>query len=170
MPRALPISFYLLLFFGLVAGNILIYQTIFAPRTLKISVLEVGKGDATLVQTPDRKTILIDTGPDASVLRALGTALPEWDRKIDAVVLTSTKSNSVGGLPDVASHYHTPTPVRFGSAAVPYGTRLAFDNVSIIVLAPDTLSISYGSTLFAISSSTPKGVYISDEKIITEIK
>jgi len=32
-------NFYLILFFILIAGNIFIYQTIFAPRILEISLL-----------------------------------------------------------------------------------------------------------------------------------
>lgn len=168
MPRALPISFYLVLFFGLVAGNISIYNAIFAPRILQISILDVEKGDAILVRTPNRKTLLIDTGPNASILRALGTALPEWQRHIDAIALTSEKTSSVGGLPDVASRYRIPIPIRFGTETVPYGTRLAFDNVFVAILSPGTLSINYDATSLIISSSTPAGVFISDGKTFTK--
>ncbi len=162
MPRALPVSFYLLLFFGLVIGNIAIYRTIFAPRVLQMAVLEVGKGDATLVRTPNGKTILIDTGPDASILRALGAALPMWQRRIDAVILTGTKKASAGGLPEVESRYRVSTITRVGGSDFPYGSSLSLDGSLIKIIAPATLSISYGSSVFNISSSTPPGVYISD--------
>lgn len=152
-------NFYFILFFILLATNFLIFQAILAPRTLEVTVLEVGKGDATLVRNPNGKTLLVDTGPDASILRALGTALPPWQRTIDALVLTSEKAGAVGGLQDVVSRYHVPTPVRFGTAAVPYGTRFAFNDIYITVLAPDIFTIFYGATFLSISSTTPKGVY-----------
>lgn len=106
MLRELPRRFYLLLFVVLIAGNVSVYREIFAPEILNVSVLEVGKkGSAVLVQSPNGKIILIDAGPDASILRALGKELPPWQRKIDAVLLTSEKSSAAGGLPDVLSHY-----------------------------------------------------------------
>ena len=76
MPYKIPRSFYWILFVVLIFANAGIYRAIFAEHVLVVNVLEVGKGDAVLVQTPTRKTILIDTGPDASILRALGSALP----------------------------------------------------------------------------------------------
>lgn len=152
-------NFYFIIFFILLATNFLIFQAILAPRTLEVTVLEIGKGDATLLQTPNGKTILIDTGPDASILRALGTTLQPWQRTIDAVILTNEKSASTGGLPDVMNRYHIPTPLRFGTITTPYGARIALDAVYIDILAPGIFTISYGSASFSISSSTPKGVY-----------
>ena len=163
-------NFYIILFLILLAANFLIYKTIFAPATLQISILEVGKGDSFLIRTPNKKTLLVDAGPDASILRALGTALPEWQRNIDIVILTNSKTSSTGGLPEVTSHYRIPTPINFGTNTVPYGARLVLDTVSIKIISPATLSISYGSTSLNISSSTPAGTFISDGKVITKTK
>lgn len=159
-------SFYFLLLCGLVAANVSIYRTIFAPRALEITVLEVGKGEATFVRTSSGETLLIDAGPDASILRALGSALPIWQRNIDAVILTSTKASLVGGLPEVESRYHVSTPIYIGDAVAPYGASFIFENSRIKIIAPATFAISYGSTLLNISSSTPAGTYISDGQTI----
>lgn len=106
MPSELPRRFYLLTLCVLIAGNISVYEMILAPQAFKLKVLDVGeKGSATLVRAPSGATILIDTGPDASILRALGKELPPWQRKIDVVLLTSEKRSTAGGLPDVLSHY-----------------------------------------------------------------
>jgi|SRR3989338_4254666 len=170
MWRELPRSFYIVFFFIFIAGNISVYQAILAPPVLEVAVLEVGKGNAILVHTPHDKTILIDTGPDASILRALGSALPMWQRSIDAVILTGTKASSVGGLPEVESRYNISARMHVGGRVAPYGTSLMFDNVRIEIIAPATLAISYGATTFNISSSTPKGVYTSNGETITQIK
>jgi len=99
-------NLYLFLFFILIAVNISVYRTIAIGQALEVTVLPVSeKGRATLVRAPGGATLLIDTGPDASILRALGNELPPWRRRIDAVILTSTKKASTGGLPDVLNRY-----------------------------------------------------------------
>jgi beta-lactamase superfamily II metal-dependent hydrolase len=160
-------SFYWILFLLLVAGNIIVYRELFAPSVLEVSVLDVGKGDAVLVQTPSNKTLLIDTGPDASILRALGSKLPFWQRDIDAVIITSSAAGSAGGLPEVESRYHIATLIRFATTE----ERISLgDGVNAVVLASPkgllTMNISYGSTMLTISSSTPVGVYISNGQTI----
>lgn len=166
--RALSTRFYFFLFCGLIAANISVYKALFTPRVLEVRVLSVGKGDATLVRTPGGKTLLIDAGPDASILRALGSALPMWQKYIDAIILTSPKTPFVGGLPEVESRYHISTPViHIGDAAAPYGASFAFDNSLITIIAPATLSISYGATTLATSSTTPEGFYISNGQTIS---
>ena len=160
-------SLYALLFLALIATNISVYRMIFAPPVLIVSMLEVGKGHAALVRSPSGKTILIDTGPDASILRALGEALPPWQRRIDAVILTGTKTSLVGGLSEVENRYDVSTRMHFGDRVAPYGTVLLFDNIRIEIIAPSTLTISYGATSFRISSTTPVGSYISDGETVT---
>jgi hypothetical protein len=155
----------------LVAANVSIYRAVFAPHALRVSVLEVGKGNATLVRTPGNMLVLVNAGPDASILRALGRALPPWRRSIDAVILTSTKASSVGGLPEVESRYRISARIRIGDAATPYGSSLTFDNgVRVEIIAPATLTVSDGTTSFNISSSTLMGVYTSNGRVFTKTK
>ncbi len=134
MLRGLPKRLYFIVCFVLLIANIQIYRTIFAPRVLEMQTLDVGKGDATLVRMQNGATILIDTGPDASILRALGSALPPWQRKIDIVILTGTKKSVIGGLPDVLNRYTVGQQV-----TITQNERLTFnDGTSIdIALTPD---------------------------------
>ncbi len=162
-----PTSFWLLLFFGLIALNSGVYREIFAPPVVKVSVLDVGKKSrAILVRAPNNRTLLIDTGPDAGILRDLGEALPVWQRSIDAVILTDTKASFVGGLPGIESRYSVSARVHVGGRDAPYGSSFMFYTVRIAVNAPATLAISYGATTFTISSSTPRGVYVSDGNVL----
>lgn len=94
---------------ALLAVNIFVFLQLRAPRPLTVSFLDVGNGDAVLVRGPTGVTVLIDGGPDASVLRALGDRLPFWHRHIDAVILSSHATSAVGGLLDVATRYRIGT-------------------------------------------------------------
>jgi hypothetical protein len=137
--RSLPVSFWLLLLCALVATNVIIYRTVFAPRALTVSVLEVGKAGeerATLMKTSGGKTLLIDTGPDASILRALGESLPMWQRSIDTVILTGDKTAQTGGLVSIESRYRVGEVLRAGTANFPYGTTISVDNTPITITAP----------------------------------
>ena len=73
---------------------------------LHVSFLDVGQGDAILVQTPNGQDILIDGGPDSrGVNLELSEKLPFWDRTIDLVVCTQPHADHITGLLDVLQRY-----------------------------------------------------------------
>ena len=66
---------------------------------LHVWFLDVGQGDAILIQAPDGQQILIDGGPSPSALAAeLGAVMPFWDRSLDLVVLTHPDADHAAGL------------------------------------------------------------------------
>ncbi|MBI4236567.1 MAG: ComEC/Rec2 family competence protein [Chloroflexi bacterium] len=73
-----------------------------SDRLLRVSVLDVGQGDAILVQAPGGRRILVDGGPEPLVLeQRLAQELPWWSRRLDLVVLTHPHADHVGGLVEV---------------------------------------------------------------------
>jgi competence protein ComEC len=73
---------------------------------LHVSFLDVGQGDAILIQTPDGQDILIDGGPDFQKINLeLSEKLPFWDRTIDLVVCTQPQADHVTGLIEVLLRY-----------------------------------------------------------------
>ena len=74
-------------------------------KDLKIYFFDIGQGDAALIRTPDHKNILIDGGPDNSVIYKLGKYLPFYDRKIDLVILTHPHADHITGLVEVLKRY-----------------------------------------------------------------
>lgn len=66
---------------------------------LHITFLDVGQGDAILIETPEGSAILVDGGPDPARLRtALGQELPFGDRDLELVVLTHPQEDHLAGL------------------------------------------------------------------------
>jgi len=69
---------------------------------LHVTFLDVGQGDAVLIQTPSGHRILVDGGPSPEALGVeLGKRLPFWDRSIDLIILTHPQEDHLAGLVDV---------------------------------------------------------------------
>jgi competence protein ComEC len=74
--------------------------------TLRVSVYDIGQGDAALVTTPGRQRILIDGGPDLTLLERLGEELPFFDRRIDLLVLSHTDADHLRAFPEILRRYN----------------------------------------------------------------
>lgn len=72
---------------------------------LALHVLDIGQGDAIFIEAPNGNQVLIDGGPDASVLARLGEVMPAWDRSIDLVILTHPHADHLDGLVAVLERY-----------------------------------------------------------------
>ncbi|HET9521148.1 MAG TPA: ComEC/Rec2 family competence protein [Candidatus Limnocylindrales bacterium] len=128
--------------------------------TTRITVLDVGQGDAILVEGSRGGRLLVDGGPDPDrLLIELDRRLPPWDRRLDAVVLTHPHEDHVAGLALLLSRYRVgrvfepgmrgPGPgyaewdALLGAAGAPprghlaTGDRLAVDDLRFDVLWPD---------------------------------
>lgn len=66
--------------------------------------LDVGQGDATLIQQGNMQ-ILIDGGPDISVLYGLGKYMPFLDREIEYVYLTHPHDDHMVGILHILKNY-----------------------------------------------------------------
>ena len=87
-------------------GCILIYQNIiYDDKKLHIIVCDVGQGDAILLRTPGGSDVLIDGGPDDSVLACLGKHMRFWDRTLEMVILTHPHADHLNGLIAVSNYY-----------------------------------------------------------------
>ncbi len=76
-----------------------------APDGLEIDFLDVGQGDSILIKTPYGQNILIDGGPDDSVLEELAKHLPWMERRLDLVILTHQHEDHLAGLLPVLEKY-----------------------------------------------------------------
>ena len=87
----------LLLLTVLTVWSVLLYRD---DDRLHVYIFDVGQGDSILVKSGNFE-ILVDGGPDESVVNWLGRTLPPWDRTIEVVVLTHPHADHVKGLVEV---------------------------------------------------------------------
>ncbi len=86
--------------------TIFLYQYIyFYDNKLHVVFCNVGQGDAILIKTPSNAHILVDGGPDKSVLSCLSNHMPFWERTLDVVFLTHPHADHFLGLMDVIDRY-----------------------------------------------------------------
>ena len=105
MPQKL---YKILLVLGIVVVFVAIpafWLTYSAASELEVDFLDIGQGDAILIKTPYGQNVLIDGGPDNTIIKRLSENLPWWDRKIDLMILTHPHDDHVAGLNDVIKRY-----------------------------------------------------------------
>jgi len=72
---------------------------------LHISFLDVGQGDAILIQKGNQQ-VLVDGGPSPQAIGlGLGKKMPFWDRTIELVILTHSDADHLTGLVEVLQRY-----------------------------------------------------------------
>lgn len=96
---------------------------IYSPRVspaCTFTALDVGQGDAVLIQTRDHQDILIDGGSSDVVVDRLSQALPAGDRDIELMVLTHPHADHVNGLVAVTERF---TVRRVLETGLPYNQQ-----------------------------------------------
>ncbi len=75
------------------------------PQFLEVNFFDVGQGDAIFIVSPQSHQILIDGGPDSTILEKLAKEMPFWDRTIDLIILTHPEKDHLAGLIEVLKRY-----------------------------------------------------------------
>ena len=96
----------------------LLVVTLSHHDTLRVSFLDVGQGDAVLIEAPNGNQLLYDAGPPSgATLRELGRIMPFWDRSIDVAVLSHPDLDHIGGYPEVFKRYDIGVAVQSGASS-----------------------------------------------------
>ncbi len=74
-------------------------------KYLKVAFLDVGQGDSIYIEAPNGRQMLVDGGPDATVLSRLSKVMPFADRSIDMIVATHPDLDHIGGFPVLLDNY-----------------------------------------------------------------
>src|SRR3989339_1736175 len=91
-------------FFSLIVLLAVFLSTFFDQRT-KIVFCNVGQGDAAYIRIANKIDVLIDAGPNKSILSCLGKYMPFWDRKIELAFLSHPNSDHYKGYIDIIDRY-----------------------------------------------------------------
>lgn len=75
------------------------------PRNLRIAFLDVGQGDAIFIESPTGTQILVDGGPDSSLLRELTNVMNPFDRTLDAIIVTNPDQDHFAGFIELLERY-----------------------------------------------------------------
>ena len=91
-------------FFSLIIIFFVLLSSLSDERT-KIVFCNVGQGDAAYIRIKNKIDVLIDAGPDKSILSCLGKYMPFWDRKIEMAFLSHPNSDHYNGYFYIADRY-----------------------------------------------------------------
>jgi len=91
----------------LVCANIVVWVVVkeLSSSDLEVVFFDIGQGDSIFIETSDGFQILIDGGPDLTILEKLGKEMPFYDRAIDLIILTHPDHDHLFGLLEVLKRY-----------------------------------------------------------------
>ncbi|MBI5126834.1 MBL fold metallo-hydrolase [Candidatus Roizmanbacteria bacterium] len=74
-------------------------------KQTRIVFCNVGQGDATYIRIKNRVDVVIDAGPNRSILNCLGKYMPFWDHKIELAFLSHHDKDHYGGFFNIIDRY-----------------------------------------------------------------
>lgn len=98
------ITIFLVIILGLL-GLFAYQEKALNDGKLHVVFCDVGQGDGIYIRTPNGADIVIDGGPDNSILLCLSDNMPFWDRTIDLMILTHPDSDHYTGLIPITRQY-----------------------------------------------------------------
>jgi len=113
-------------------GGIFFYQYAkFNDGKLHLVFCDVGQGDAIFIRTSTGSNILIDGGPDDSVLNCLSKHMPFWDKNIQLIILTHPHADHYTGLISVIKRYNVMSYDTENVENPGFGTKILQDNLAL---------------------------------------
>ncbi len=149
--------------------TILVWQTAFyAPDGyLRLTVLDVGTGEALLIQTPTGRTVLVNGGPSATLLsEGLGRRLPLGYRRIDYLVVAAPGENQVAALPTLIERFPPDNALWAGTFTASRSARYlreALSEAQIPIIIPEAgqvLDLGGGAKLTVLAVNRGGAVFM----------
>jgi len=116
---------------------------------LHMHVLDVGQGDATLIESPTGVRVLIDSGPDLVLLERLSKLLPFYERHIDLLILTRVVRERLGAFPEIMKRFSIGAvllPTRSSSHSFHQWLLAEMQNHHTPLLPPQRQNINIGGS------------------------
>jgi competence protein ComEC len=167
-----------------VVGSALLLRVVHREARLVVTALDVGQGDAILVEGPRGGRLLLDGGPDPDrLLLVLDRHVPAWDRRIDLIILTHPHEDHVAGLAMLLARYRVSGIAENGmlgsgpgdaafrermssmgltTGRLAAGDRLAFDGIRADVLWPISREVP--------ATAPSDGRRVNDTSVVLDIR
>ncbi len=98
------IKYFLIILISANLFNFWIISEVFTLKEEKVSFLDVGQGDAELIQSL-AGNILIDAGPSSKIVTVLGEVFPFFDQVIDLFILSHPEKDHFYGMLELLDRY-----------------------------------------------------------------
>lgn len=134
--------------------GLFVFQSLqYADGRLHVVFCNIGQGDGIFIRTPQGSDIVVDGGPDATILKCLEKHMPFWDRDIELVFASHPDADHITGLESILKSY---TVKSFNTSQKLKGTAV-FKRIQALIdqnrvpfkfiFANDTYTISDGVTI-----------------------
>jgi len=122
---------------ALVISNLWIYKGIMeaGPQQMRVMVLDVGQGDAILLEFPNGRRVLVDAGPRNPSFDAGARTIAPWLHRngvstLDAIIITHPHDDHLGGCPFLLSDLVVHKLIVPDTSGVQKGMRAVIDQAS----------------------------------------
>ncbi len=102
-PISIRVIFYTAAFSIIIVAGI-IFKNIIDNRTT-IVFCDVGQGDGTYIRIRNKVDVIIDAGPDNSILKCLGEHMPFYDRTVELAFITHPQKDHYFGFIEIGKRY-----------------------------------------------------------------
>lgn len=136
----------------------------------EIVFFDVGQGDAILMQQ-DNFQILVDGGPDDSIIYHLAREMPRQDKTIEIVVLTHPHEDHIRGLMNVLDEFNVEkvfiNKIKYENRAYHYLLE-EYEDIIVEVVDGDTFQYAdvLGTVIYPPEGKTTQNRNINDESVV----
>lgn len=132
-----------------ILGDSEINEEIKQTTGVELHFFDVGQGDGALIEADSGEKILVDAGADNRIIELLDAEI-DWNRVIDAVIITHPHADHIGGLSEILNRYQIKKIIMTGilHTAPDYLTTLKLieDKKIPVELIDTTKQLVFGST------------------------
>ncbi len=110
------LKWYLL--FGLIILSFVLWYIVLREDRegiMTFVVLDVGQGDALYIESPTGKQVIVDGGPNKTLMREISKVVPWYDRHLDMIVVTNPDRDHYEGFIPLLEKYKIDTVLEAGT-------------------------------------------------------
>ena len=161
MPRKLKIFLIIIFFIIFIIFCVLYFN--YNNNKFEVIFFNVGQGDSALINLPGNNEILIDGGPDKTVLYKLNKYLPVYNRDIELMILTHPHADHTAGLIEVLKRYNIKKIMYTG---IKYDSEIYKEFINIINKKLASHSLGKGGNIKIIKPEDFDKIKLDDKNIL----